>query len=258
MDPDRAVADDVESNAPAPAQGIVPFESRPVSCSQGGEAKEAFFQMMNEWFTYSTTSTPPNPQSIPVAPQGLEPLRLNKPPIDRIRKYGAEEFRATIDNDPERAEFWLENTIHIYDKLSCTPAECLKCAILLLRDTAYQWWNMLVHAVATERVTWEFFQTEFRNQRFLNQKHKEFLELKQGRMTVTEYEREFVWLSKYAREFVSTEEIMCKRFVNNMNEDIKLLVEILELKEFVALVDRACKAEELSQEKRKAERKKDR
>ncbi|KAA3479736.1 Retrotransposon protein [Gossypium australe] len=52
-------------------------------------------------------------------------------------------------------------------------------------------------------------------------------------MTVTEYEREFVQLSKYVREYVSTKEIMCKRFVDRLNEDIKLLVGILELKEFM-------------------------
>ncbi|KAA3477004.1 Gag-Pol polyprotein [Gossypium australe] len=46
---------------------------------------------------------------------------------------------------------------------------------------------------------------------------------------------------------------MCKRFVDGLNEDIKLLVRILELKEFVVLVDRACKAKELSKEKRKAD-----
>ncbi|KAA3470001.1 DNA-dependent protein kinase catalytic subunit [Gossypium australe] len=158
--------------------------------------------------------------------------RLNLDPY----QYGAEEFRATVDDDPEKAEFWIENTIRVLDELSCTPAECLKCVISLLRDTAYQWWNTLVPVVPRERVTWEFFQVEFRkkyiSQRFLDQKHKEFLELKQG-MTVIEYEREFVWLSKYAREYASTEEIMCKRFVDRVNEDIKLLVGILELKEFV-------------------------
>nr|XP_012466383.1 unnamed protein product [Gossypium raimondii] len=46
---------------------------------------------------------------------------------------------------------------------------------------------------------------------------------------------------------------MCKRFEEGLNEDIKLLVGILEIKEFVVLVERACKAEELSKEKRKAE-----
>ena len=68
-------------------------------------------------------------------------------------------------------------------------------------------------------------------------------------MSVIEYEREFVRLSKYARECVSSEAIMCKRFEDGLNEDIKLLVGILEIKEFVVLVERACKAEDLSKKK---------
>ncbi|KAA3473401.1 Retrotransposon gag domain-containing 1 [Gossypium australe] len=91
--------------------------------------------------------------------------------------------------------------------MSCTPDECLKCAISLLGDSAYQWWNSLVSVVPRER----------------------------GRMMVMNYEREFVRLSKYARECVSTESIMCKRFEDGLNEDI-----------------RACKAKELAKEKRKA------
>ncbi|KAA3480525.1 DNA/RNA polymerases superfamily protein [Gossypium australe] len=48
---------------------------------------------------------------------------------------------ANVDDDPKRVEFGLENTIRVFDELSCTPVECLKYAISLLRDTAYQWWN---------------------------------------------------------------------------------------------------------------------
>ncbi|KAA3483233.1 Retrotransposon gag domain-containing 1 [Gossypium australe] len=72
-------------------------------------------------------------------------------------------------------------------------------------------------------------------------------------MMVIEYERDFVRLSEYDRECVSTEAIMCKRFKDGLNEDIRLLVGILELKEYVVLVERACKAEELAKEKREAE-----
>ncbi|KAA3466053.1 Chaperone surA [Gossypium australe] len=97
------------------------------------------------------------------------------------------------------------------------------------------------------------FRKKYISQQFLDQKHKEFSELKQGHMTVTEYEREFVRLSKYAREYVATKEIMCKWFADGLNEDIKLLVGILDLKEFVLLVDRACKAEKLGKEKRKVD-----
>ncbi|KAA3473508.1 E3 ubiquitin-protein ligase RBBP6 [Gossypium australe] len=82
-----------------------------------------------------------------------------------------------------------------------------------------------------ENVTREFFQTEFRkkniSQRFLDQKKKEFLELKQGNMTISEYNREFIRLSKYAREWVPTKADMCQRFEEGLNEDIKLLIGIL-------------------------------
>ncbi|KAA3473785.1 Gag-Pol polyprotein [Gossypium australe] len=61
-------------------------------------------------------------------------------------------------------------------------------------------------------------------------------------MLVTKYEQEFVRLRKYGRECVSTEAIMCKRFEDGLNEDIRLLVKILELN---------CKAKELGKEKRK-------
>ncbi|KAA3466016.1 Gag-Pol polyprotein [Gossypium australe] len=63
----------------------------------------------------------------------------------------------------------------------------------------------------------------------------------------------FVRLGKYARECVYTEGIICKQIEHGLNEDIRLLVGILELKEFLVLVDRACKAEELRKEKRKAD-----
>ncbi|KAA3470789.1 reverse transcriptase [Gossypium australe] len=142
------------------------------------------------------------------------------PTVDKIRKHGAEDFKANVDDDPERAKFWLKNSIRVFDELPCTPDECLKCAISLLRDPAYHWLNTFVSV---------------------------------GRITVTEYEREFVRLSKYARECVSTEAIMFKRFGDGLNEDFCVLIEILELKEFVVLVERACKAEELNKEKRKAD-----
>ncbi|KAA3486307.1 Protein MCM10 [Gossypium australe] len=44
-------------------------------------------------------------QSVPKMPQGIELVRIGKPPVDKICKYGAEEFRSTTDDDPKIAEF---------------------------------------------------------------------------------------------------------------------------------------------------------
>ncbi|KAA3457736.1 Gag-Pol polyprotein [Gossypium australe] len=101
----------------------------------------------------------------------------------------------------------------------------MKCVVSLLRDSAHQWWNTLLSVVPMERVNWEVFQEEFWkkyiNQRFIDQKRKEFFELKQGWMTVTDYEHEFVRLSKYARDCISTEAIMCKRSKGKQYSGIK-------------------------------------
>ncbi|XP_016755328.1 uncharacterized protein [Gossypium hirsutum] len=161
----------------------------------------------------------------------------------QLRVDPEEEFRANAEDDAERVEFWLENSIKVFDVLSCTPKECLKFAISLLRDSAYHWWKTLVSVAPQERVILE---------RFIGQKRKEFLEVNQGCMSVIKYERKFVRLSKYAQECVSSEAKICRRFEDILKEDIRVLVGILELKEFVMLVDQACKAEELTKEKRKA------
>lgn len=76
MDPDRITADDVESNAPAPAEGTVPVESEPVSMGQCGGARQAYLRMMDAWYSKfvcanpntSPPQPPPIPRYAPVAP----------------------------------------------------------------------------------------------------------------------------------------------------------------------------------------------
>ncbi|KAA3487878.1 maturase K [Gossypium australe] len=110
---------------------------------------------------------------------------LNKPPVDKICK-------AASDDDVEKVEFWLQNIIRVFDEMSLTPKESIKCVVSLLRDAAYQWWKTLISVIPKERVAWDFFQNEFWKKyishRFIDQKRKEFLDLKQGRMSVIEYE----------------------------------------------------------------------
>ncbi|MFQ6665364.1 hypothetical protein Gotur_032123, partial [Gossypium turneri] len=82
MDPERVGTDEVESNAPAVAEGMVPpdviVSERPISVNQGGEAKEAFFQAMNDWFAefvrtnLAVRPLPPHDSQVPhVASQAV-------------------------------------------------------------------------------------------------------------------------------------------------------------------------------------------
>ncbi|XP_017622224.1 uncharacterized protein LOC108466412 [Gossypium arboreum] len=111
----------------------------------------------------------------------------------------------------------------------------------------------IVVVVPKEKITWEFFQSEFKKKyigkRYLDKKKREFLDLRQGNRSVTEYEREFIYLSKYAKEIVSTEEEMCIRFEEGLNDEIKMMIGGTEIQEFVVLLDRAQKLEEVYNKK---------
>lgn len=94
----------MESNEPAPVQGVAPADSRLIYSSQGREAKQAFFQMMSKWFTEFVRTNPaaqqppppPIPQQIPIVPQVIDPIRLSKPPVDKIRKHGLRSLRLPL------------------------------------------------------------------------------------------------------------------------------------------------------------------
>ncbi|XP_016737825.1 uncharacterized protein [Gossypium hirsutum] len=185
---------------------------------------------MNQYFTefkQANLATPPPP---PLVMPLSAPLNILNPvlatvirvSIDKIWKYGAEEFRGTVHNDPFKAEYWLLNTKRVFVELLSTPEDCLRL------DT-------LSTMVLDDQVNWDFFQNDFKkkyvSQLFIDQKKKEFLELKQGNQNVAEYEHELVQLSKYARNIVSNEEEMCIRFEDGLNDEICMAIATLKLRE---------------------------
>ncbi|KAL5738719.1 hypothetical protein ACOSP7_031480 [Xanthoceras sorbifolium] len=68
-------------------------------------------------------------------------------------------------------------------------------------------------------------------------------------MTVTEYEREFVRLSKYARDMVATEADNCRRFEDGLNDYICLKVAAFEFEDFTRLVSAALNVERIKKDK---------
>ncbi|KAL5755149.1 hypothetical protein ACOSP7_023369 [Xanthoceras sorbifolium] len=67
-------------------------------------------------------------------------------------------------------------------------------------------------------------------------------------MTMTEYEREFVRLSKYARDIVATEADKCRRFEDELNDYIRLQVAAFEFEDFSRLVSAALNVERIKKE----------
>ncbi|KAL8133754.1 hypothetical protein AgCh_008990 [Apium graveolens] len=66
-----------------------------------------------------------------------------------------------------------------------------------------------------------------------------FLELKQDKMTVAEYEAKFTELSRFVPEFVNTEEKKARRFQLGLKQWIQNRVAVLELTDYATLVQKA-------------------
>ena len=71
-----------------------------------------------------------------------------------------------------------------------------------------------------ESVTWKFFLDEFKKRYvgriYLSNMRREFHNLKQRKMSVTKYQREFTRLSKYAPEILVSEEEKYRRFKDDL------------------------------------------
>ncbi|XP_021631856.2 uncharacterized protein LOC110629250 [Manihot esculenta] len=164
----RAMDEEVGSHAPSEPVELVVASAPP---SEDRPGQDAFLQQLADMFRRVSGS----------APQVLPPVVVHvqapaRPPIDKLRKYGAIEFKGRREDDAPTAEYWLQH-----------------------------------------------------------EKRREFMYLRQGMMTVSEYEKDFIRLCKYAREMVPTEEAKCKKFEQGLHSDIRVLLAAHPIREFSTL-----------------------
>jgi hypothetical protein len=78
---------------------------------------------------------------------------------------------------------------------------------------------------AADTITWVEFTTQFRNYHIpaglMKIKKKEFLSLKQGNMSVSEYHDKFIQLSRYAPDEVADDERKQEHFTEGLNGSLQ-------------------------------------
>ena len=125
-----------------------------------------------------------------------------------------------------KAEFLLGKLERVLEEVRCPPNQRASCAVLLLQGEAYDWWKLVPKSPGIPNpMTWEFFVQEFRakyvTDMYRESKWKQFLNMKQRNLSVTECEKEFSHLSKYALEAVLTEAFRCRQFEDGLHDSIK-------------------------------------
>ncbi|CAJ2661920.1 unnamed protein product [Trifolium pratense] len=116
-----------------------------------------------------------------------------------------------------------------------------------LREEADYWWNNANQrlGVGGVMVTWAMFKREFLIKYFpadvKNRKVIEFMELKQGNMSVAEYSVKFQSLCRFAPHYntIEAEHDKCVKFESGLRPEIKHLIGFSEIRDFPTLVNKS-------------------
>jgi hypothetical protein len=131
-----------------------------------------------------------------------------------------------------------------------------------LEGPAADWWDAYVEAhEEPESINWQEFKNSFRSHhvplRVMKLKKKEFEDLKQGSMSVSEYVTRFTQLFRYASDNVDTNEKKQYWFLSGLNDGLAYALEARDFVYFQDMVDKALVLENqrgIMERKRKMQR----
>ncbi|XP_057790976.1 uncharacterized protein LOC131008093 [Salvia miltiorrhiza] len=151
----------------------------------------------------------------------------NRTAEERFRK----EKPPTFDGlgEPADAEKWVRAIERIFNYIRCDDEDKVSCATYQLVDEADFWWESVRRTMTDEQwedFTWEEFKAELYEKYipgcYRQKKQNEFYNLRQKTGTVTEYDRAFNQLSRYAPTLVDSDEKHAEKFRNGLRHEIAI------------------------------------
>ncbi|XP_057444030.1 uncharacterized protein LOC130736202 [Lotus japonicus] len=181
---------------------------------------------------------------------------------DRIRmrtdfnRHGPPKFQGEVE--PEKADLWIQEMEKIFEALHTPDVEKVNLATFMLKGDAEYWWRSAKQLMTANNVaiTWESFKRAFMEKYFpetaREDMENQFLNLRQGLMTVGEYAARLETLSKHFRFFqVRVDEAyLCNRFMRGLRNDIEESVRPLGIRVFQQLVEKAREVESMKNRQR--------
>ena len=146
--------------------------------------------------------------------------------------------------DPMVADHWfmqIENVLEAMEITSDTTR--IRLAAFQLEGEARVWWRWARTSRDLEVMTWAEFQELFMGKYFpeteRHAKAQEFLELKQGVMTVMDYVARFTELARFADDYVATDLAKVRRFEKGLKLSIPGKIVGLRLQDMDSMVKTA-------------------
>ncbi|XP_057785468.1 uncharacterized protein LOC131003008 [Salvia miltiorrhiza] len=164
--------------------------------------------------------------------------------IEQFRRYAPPRFDGK--SGPLALEEWVMELERIFEHIECADAHKVSCATFQFTEDAGHWWRSYKNGMTEAQrqgLTWNRFKEVVMDKYFprsyRNQKQAEFLDLKQGTMSVTEYERKFNLLARYATRMVNTEDLKADRFLRGLRPEIRGILAGQEIVDYGLAVRRA-------------------
>ncbi|PKA52351.1 hypothetical protein AXF42_Ash010247 [Apostasia shenzhenica] len=152
--------------------------------------------------------------------------------------------------DPLAAEEWIDRLEIIFEFIECPDNKKTGFASNMLTGEGRKWWKSQLNTdfKSLQPVPWERFRDNFFQQYFppaiKEKKLRDFIHLKQGSMSVMEYEATFTALSDYARHLVADPRENAKRFEDGLRKDIQKQTNVMRIYDYAELYQRALIAEQ--------------
>ncbi|XP_028126409.1 uncharacterized protein LOC114323125 [Camellia sinensis] len=199
--------------------------------SESSEAHMSQMELMPTALTEAMTQQqrqqplPPPPLPVQVKPDNNDVINLTQ----KFMKMKPPTFLGDIE--PLKEETWLLEIEKLFEVFPCTETRKVLLATYTLNDEARRWWLLIRNT--NGNMTWarfnEIFYDKYFPQCFRVRKVFEFQELKQGRMSVAEYEAKFTELARFALHMVDTNYEKARKFEGGLDLDIFDQVGVLKL-----------------------------
>jgi len=160
--------------------------------------------------------------------------------LDRFMRNKPPTFKGRFN--PEGALTWMESMERIFRAMVTNDDQKVRLATHMLAEEAEYWWTSTKRWIEAsgDAITWVRFKNEFLKKYFLedlrNRKEVEFLNLKQGSMSVAEYAAKYEKLLRFC-PYINAEDAMvskCVKFANGLrpksiSTSVSMRLEILTL-----------------------------
>ena len=127
------------------------------------------------------------------------------------------------------------------------PEDYVKFASFQLKDQAADWFQQYKDSRGGRVITWTDFCRDFKAHHIptsvVESKREEFRNLKQGNMSVYEYNKQFQKLARFAKQDVPDEKSMIYQFRGGLREDLQLALVLVEPTQFDQFYNMALKQE---------------